>query len=1156
MASAHTLYSSAARRDQMNEPRNLQPHDPQHYHHQARPSTPVAAGLLPGYSPRLRSSTSSPALNTATPAESESTLSLHYQSSELSESDDPFFGVNFSNIDGSGSPSFLDDSFLQLPGDEQLTGPADSQTTLDSFHGQPQVAAYLPLSPDKTPSLHTTSPNGERRGDRATFPDLVDPPELPNLVPQQPTLLASKHLNYQLTPDTSGSGQSSDDGLAPAAVIMPASSPHISVSMWGKDEVVVPYALDDEQHQQVQTSATADDTNVQYRDRSGSTHSTTRDGVGRWVPNQTTGQAGLDPDNRPSAEVPSMNQLAAGRKVEEQNQVVDGWLNRQPKDVYPDPLKEAPLPPLPADIDDNIPQREIPLGDQTENNYVPGQTYYVEGRGGELTEEDVEIMRQNRNWADAPLPFGISQPKSKHYQPPTSQAAIDKFNKLCQDNESIVSRAATWGTRRRSLPSISDFEGITSGNFLKKLSLSRGDTRRPSIKFPAIFSRQNPSASKRSRAENDDAASGSTETSIERKDSLATLAPPGRSLSWNNKNKKQPVPSINTALFAMGGHMASIGATHTRSGSISATPITSPRSPGNFSLNVMKPLNRIRSKSDLPKNTNLGLADMWKKSGGPPVANLAKPTANAAEDDDEEDEEDMYEDADAKNEANKILEDITPNFAGFQQHVVKLNPALERENNYLVDRIAHQQIIRYKSLLNSRVKHLQHVGTRSCPSGSMCIAMGGSANVIDSRGDARGLDPMSARYDVSDGDVTPLEGVISQESFPPDIPMPPTGSLPAEFECQLCFQPKKFQKPSDWTKHVHEDVQPFTCTWDRCRDPKIFKRKADWVRHENEGHRHLEWWTCDVEDCRHICYRRDNFLQHLVREHKFAEPRVKTKAAIKRMGNSDPTWQKVDQCHEETKVEPQQEPCRFCGKVFPTWKKLTVHLAKHMEQISLPILRLVARKELEADTIISPVQEPPARQFPTTFPVKTEPQAYDPSPTFTHTPMQTPMSAGQQNRMAFSHSPQHQQPPHQQQQPPYNMYAIHPTGYQPQLYSPGYEDLSQSMVNVSHGGFSSLNNTHAYSGLPVTSVATNPYIAPPNQYITVPQSDVEAFPTLSMNALGLQDQNTTAVQMPYNHMMDPHSAGGEQYTPQGSVSPYSRSPHQHQGQGHGGFYSQ
>ncbi|KAK4220163.1 transcription factor IIIA [Rhypophila decipiens] len=1159
MASAYTLYPTAARRDQISDPRNIA-HDSQ-YVQQIPPSTPGNGSLHPSYSTEFRSASGSPALNNeATPAESESTLSVHYQSSEFSESDDPFFGINFGSIDD-GSPSFLGEPFAQVPKDDQLLS---GQTSFDL----PQGTAYFPLSPDKTPSLHTSSPNGEKRsGGRATFPSIqTDLDAQQDFVFTGPAASAFtvKQPNFQFTPDTSGSGRSSDDGLAPAALIMPAQSPQVTVSEWGKDEVV-PYDLNADDHQHGPTG----DVNTQYSAQGARSLPPSRDGSGRWVPNQATGQSGLDPNSRPTNEVPSMNEMEANRKVDEKNQEVDGWLDNHLNNGFDQNAERNAQ--RSADDDDNIPEREIALGSETENRHVPGQTYYVE-KGGELTEADLELMRQGRNWADAPLPFAISKPETTHYQPETSQAAIEKFEELCRDNASVVSRAATWGTRRRSLPSISDFEGVTSGNFLKKLSLSRGEARRPSIlKELRGLMVKKPNANnlnKRTRPETEAEASG-TKTPVERKDTL-NLSPPGRSLSWN---KKQDVPSINTAFVAMGSNMASIGATHTRSGSISATPITSPRSPSNFSLSVKKPLNRIRSKSDLPKNPQSGLADMWRKSGGPPVAYLAKPPANAAEaEDDDDEDEDSYEDSENKDAANKLIEEITPNFGGFQQHVLKLNPMLDKTNNYLVDRIAHQQIIRYKSLLNARVKHLQNVSNRNCSAGAMCIAMGGSANALDSRGDARGLDPMSARYDGSDGDVTPLEGVISQESFPPDIPMPPTATLPAEFECQLCFQPKKFQKPSDWTKHVHEDVQPFTCTWDRCRDPKIFKRKADWVRHENEGHRHLEWWTCDVEDCRHICYRRDNFLQHLVREHKFAEPKIKTKAAIKRMGNNDPTWQKVDQCHEETQVEPQQEPCRFCGKVFPTWKKLTVHLAKHMEQISLPILKLVAKKELEADTIISPVQEPPQRQFPITYPIKQEQNPYGTSPM-----NQTPLSLG------FSTSPQHQFPQSV-------MYPIVPPSYQPSLYT-GYDALPQAMsaasLSTPINHYPSIDTqSHAYSGLQpvVTSVATGPgsfMVSAPshthgymsNLSVSVPQQQtqdvvngMEPFPSLSLNPLGLQDhqQGMHGYNHPHQqqqHLMDPHSAngngmGGDQYVsqPGGSVSPYDRSPHQQQQQN--GFYGQ
>lgn len=146
--------------------------------------------------------------------------------------------------------------------------------------------------------------------------------------------------------------------------------------------------------------------------------------------------------------------------------------------------------------------------------------------------------------------------------------------------------------------------------------------------------------------------------------------------------------------------------------------------------------------------------------------------------------------------------------------------------------------------------------------------------------------------------------------------MPPTHKFPAEFECQLCFKAKRYQKPSDWTKHVHEDVQLFTCTHDKCKEPKSFKRKAAWVLHENERHRHLEWWICQVEDCSHPCYRKDMFLQHLIREHNFPEPKQKTKAAIKKALLTEPAWIMIEKCQHETMNRPQDDLANSVGSSF------------------------------------------------------------------------------------------------------------------------------------------------------------------------------------------------------------------------------------------------
>lgn len=101
-------------------------------------------------------------------------------------------------------------------------------------------------------------------------------------------------------------------------------------------------------------------------------------------------------------------------------------------------------------------------------------------------------------------------------------------------------------------------------------------------------------------------------------------------------------------------------------------------------------------------------------------------------------------------------------------------------------------------------------------------------------------------------------------------------------------------------------------------------------------------------------------------------------------GTVDDIWGLVARCRRDTTKQPKDEPCRFCGNILNSWKKLTVHLAKHMEQISMPILPLVEQKQMNADTIISPVVEmPESRKLsvtPSRSPVD-NPSRYNPNST-------------------------------------------------------------------------------------------------------------------------------------------------------------------------------
>lgn len=1112
-------------------------------HNFKTPITPVESHLLSPFSSHIQSNSASPASH-FTPADSVSTNDI-YQSSDLSSDfGDAWLGVNFDNVDDSGAPSFLG-------GFDGALEPSAQSTQNYGFKD-----VKYPLSPHQTPSVPPTSVfayTNKTSTDVRPFAHSI----------------TSTQSAAQLTPSTNGDSFSSEDNPEQSMLAMAPQSPRVTVSMWNQDDDALIQGIERsfmagaESPRPSQPSAG----DLAGEPSHGSTAATVRDTAGNWVPHSATGNRGLAPGDRPPDEVPSLNQQTNRRQRHEKNKEVYEWVSRSSNGL------ESTSNILAGGQDseeDNIPTGEIPLGNSTENKHIEGQAYYnVDGPGGPITQTDFDIMRQLNTWADAPAIYAIQS--GPHYQPESSQAAIEKFNRQCQDNESIVSRAATWGTRRRSLPSLVDMEGVVSGNFLKKLSIS-SHSRRPNFikRFPSLVRKPSGSQNLKRKGSNASEAPPQDLDEQERRESKDTLAPPSRTTSWGITGiTKKPTPNLNTALVGMATGAASIGTTHARSGSISTPSMTSPKSPfGSLSIPPnKKSLRRPRSKTELPKSSNSefishpNLVQMLKRQGGPPVASLVRHHQPAVEpEEDEEEEDDEFDDGDVKAEPSS-LKIIEPTFAGFREHVLALNPGLVGESGWLADRIAHQLVVRYKHLQTAKIKHLNQVNFRKCTSGALCLSLGGSAVPLDGKNSERSIDPLSTRPDSSDSNTTPLEGGINSESFPPGIPMPPTTALPAEFECQLCFMSKRFLKPSDWTKHVHEDVQPFTCTWEKCREPKMFKRKADWVRHENEGHRHLEWWTCDVDDCRHICYRRDNFLQHLVREHKFTEPRIKTKAAIKKAGGGDHTWQKVEQCHVETQAKPSDEPCRFCRKTFPTWKKLTVHLAKHMENISLPVLSVVNAKKLEADTIISPVQDPPRPSFPAP-PVKQE----HPSSSFesrnnhntihtTTTPNSVPTQQNYPQMSNTNYSNPSQMPMSSayyttQQRSPYpempnNQY---PNIMIPQNYTnlqPPQTQYNNPLAIITTMGPSSSSSPYGPSTLS--------YNTSMQQQQQQQQEGLEPFPELDLNPLGIQDPSGSMCYENLGHTGGMQPVEQQYASHPGSVSPYGHSPHP--GHNGGGFYN-
>lgn len=555
-------------------------------------------------------------------------------------------------------------------------------------------------------------------------------------------------------------------------------------------------------------------------------------------------------------------------------------------------------------------------------------------------------------------------------QPNSSNAAAYKFNQDVVKWET-ASRAATWGTRRRL--SESEVNSVLDGGQVRHLSLSkRGRERGNSIlnKARGLLPRR---SSSNIKVEQVDTNKPTAQAGHAHRSSVGTLKSSQRKSSFGKS--RSPQLDTGSALMAMTGQLTAIGRSSTKPQE--PDPPKTSRSLGS--------LRKPRTKSDATKKSSKpGLAELMTRHGGPPIPTLASPmheretilAAQIIDNEDvvgDDDEDDQTDEVGIRMELEIRADEITPNLEGFKDHSRKLNPRLEP---YLIDRIGQEQVRRYKRLVETKIKHMQSVQHgKKCGSGKFCFDLGGEGVILAPRVSSKDPEATLTQFQVNNTGENEIdesgftEGVVTPALFPPGIPLPPVKRLPAEFECQLCFRVKKFSKPSDWTKHVHEDTQPFSCTFPNCPESKSFKRKADWVRHENERHRHLEWWKCSHQECSHICYRKDNFVQHLVREHKMTEPKMKGRGSgsskLKAVngtscqaGQEDSElWRMVDACHFETTAKARDEPCRFCGNVCSSYKKLSVHMGKHMEQIAMPILELVRMRLVGPDTIISPIEQ-------------------------------------------------------------------------------------------------------------------------------------------------------------------------------------------------------
>jgi hypothetical protein len=199
-----------------------------------------------------------------------------------------------------------------------------------------------------------------------------------------------------------------------------------------------------------------------------------------------------------------------------------------------------------------------------------------------------------------------------------------------------------------------------------------------------------------------------------------------------------------------------------------------------FSTNTLEgPRNKLQSRHNDPGS--LSVPSLNHRYSAPSM-NTA---FTAMTDEDEETEDFIMPDL--------TKEHLVPSFEGFQDHIRYLNPGMDSQHGWLIKRIADHQEVRFKHLLDLRIKHSQAILSGSCPSGHLCLA-----SVVENTSKGKVEQTLSealkVEADLSDNNSN--SGDVTEDTFPAGVPMPPVRNFPVEFECNTCFKAQKFQIPA------------------------------------------------------------------------------------------------------------------------------------------------------------------------------------------------------------------------------------------------------------------------------------------------------------------------------------------------------------------------
>jgi hypothetical protein len=391
-------------------------HSPIEYNQSS--SQPINSTVLSPHknSPAVSNSASHSHNVASTPSNSLSEYGT-YQSSELDEFDDEFFGVEFST-------DVLQDQLLSYDQvSSHMGGLYEAERTIntppDPLQAEDGHSQVIPLSPPPDSAFET-----EFTTEHKPVSQLEPTTEMDNQSSQSFT--KQVNMNNPMLMSTVGHGDTKfNDYVKPVKSSLQLEAP--------------------------------------------------RDDEGIGMSNEKTGLAGLDPERRKQiadTEIPNLKEQDVQRRLDAKNFDNAEWMSQtggssdfEDEIEFYSRFSSHQL--APDDENDN---RSVDDAISVhENRLVKGQVYY--NIGATPNQSDMEMIRnQARQWSDAPALHYITN--ANFLQLETANESMKRYNEHAE-TISLLSRQATWGTRRHSEPSLSDLEAIENDSFLKKLAISK-----------------------------------------------------------------------------------------------------------------------------------------------------------------------------------------------------------------------------------------------------------------------------------------------------------------------------------------------------------------------------------------------------------------------------------------------------------------------------------------------------------------------------------------------------------------------------------------------------------------------------------------------------------------------------------------------------------